>query len=101
MSTWTFGRRVAAGFSIVILMSILGGAGSLALSYMTAGRLEPIGSAYLPLNQAASRIECNLLNARVHFVYYSTIRKEGSRDRAMQFYDLAERQLPELRRIIG
>jgi methyl-accepting chemotaxis protein/methyl-accepting chemotaxis protein-1 (serine sensor receptor) len=58
-------------------------------------------SEFLPLNRTAAEIERDLLNARIHFVYYATIRKNGSRDLALHYYELAERQLPELRRIVG
>ena len=101
MSKWTIGRRIAAGFLVVLIQSLSVGVYALWKTAQTSGRLNLVSSEYLPENQLASQVEQGLLNARIHFIYFVTIQKEGSLDKGWERFRAAEQQLPKLRELVA
>lgn len=101
MSKWTIGRRIAVGFLVVLMQSLSVGVYALWKTAHTASQLNLVSSEYLPENELASQIERGLLNARIHFVYFITIQKEGSLEKGWERFHGAEQQLAKLRELVA
>jgi len=100
MSNWTIGRNIAAGFLVVLLQALSVGVYALWTTSRTSDKLRLVSSEYLPENALAAQIERDVLNARINFIYFVTIQKEGSLDKGWQRYNDAEQQLPKLREVV-
>jgi methyl-accepting chemotaxis protein len=100
MMHWTVGRKIAAGFLVVLIQAISVGLCAVWMTARSSTELKRVSSEDLPEMQLATQIERDLLMARVNFVYYVTIQKEGSLEYGMQSYESAEQQLPVLQGLI-
>ena len=58
--------------------------------------VAPISNQYLRLQNSAEEFERRVLNARIHFIYYVTIQKEGAKEKGWQHFEVARQTLPEL-----
>ncbi len=56
---------------------------------------------YLPETNLASQIERELLNARIHFIYFVTMQKEGSLDKGWDRFRNAQQELPKLQALVN
>ena len=101
MPKWTIGRRIAVGFLLVLAQSLSVGVYALWKTAQTSSRLSRISSEYLPENELASQVERGLLNARIHFIYFVTIQKEGSLDKGWARFRDVEQQLPKLQELVA
>jgi hypothetical protein len=97
----TIGRKIAWGFAVIIFLGLGGAAVSVIISEVALNALAPIDAQFLPAGRIAAGVESALLNARIHFIYYVTIQKDGELDRGREFFRSAEAQLPELERLVG
>jgi len=97
----TIGRKIAIGFVLIILLGLGGAAVSVVVSEIASNSLAPIEAKFLPAGKAAAAVESGLLNARIHFIYFVTIQKDGERERGWEFLRGAEAEMPELERLIG
>ncbi len=77
MSHWTIGRKIACGFLLILLQALAVGVFGLWWTNRTAGNLNVVSTEYLPETQMANQVERELLNARIYFIYFVTIQREG------------------------
>jgi methyl-accepting chemotaxis protein len=101
MAKWTIGKKIAAGFLVVLMQALSVGVYALWMTSRTSGKLRLISSEYLPETQSAAQVERDLLNARIHFIYFVTIQKEGSLEKGWQRFHAAQQQLPKLRDVVA
>lgn len=99
MRTWTIGKRLAAGFAVVLV--VLCGIGGLAISVMAgaSGAMNDITTAYLVEMELANSFEREILNARIHFIYHVTIQKPGALDAGWKRFGQARELMPKLQRM--
>jgi methyl-accepting chemotaxis protein len=67
----------------------------------TAHKLDAVSAEYLPETQLATQVEREVLNARIHFIYFVTIQKEGSLEKGWARFRNAEQELPKLRESVS
>lgn len=101
MSQWTIGRKIAAGFLLVLIQALAVGVYAVWITSRTSGRLGLISSKYLPETEMAAQIERDLLNARINFIYFVTIQKQGSLEAGWERFRSAQQQLPKLRELVA
>ncbi len=101
MSKWTIGRKIAAGFLVVLIQFIGVGVHALWVTSHSSNKLQIISSEYLPQTALASQIEREVLNARIHFIYFVTIQKEGSLEKGWERFRVAQQQLPKLLELVS
>jgi hypothetical protein len=63
--------------------------------------MQMVSGEYLPLTEAATRIERELLNARINFIYFVTIQKPGSLEKGRERFRNAEQEMPKLREFVA
>ena len=100
MSNWTIGKRIAAGFLAVLIQAISVGVYALWKSAQARDDLNLVASQYLPEAELAAALERELLNARIHFIYFVTVQKPGSLEKGWERFRNAQRQLPKLISIV-
>ena len=101
MPNWTIGKKIAAGFLAVLIQAISVGAYALWESSQADRSLNLVAAQYLPEAELAASLERELLNARIHFVYFVTVQKPGSKDKGWQRFRNAQEELPRLMAIVG
>jgi methyl-accepting chemotaxis protein len=100
MSQWTIGRKIAAALIAVLLQATAIGAYAGWKSAEADSRLQLVSAEYLPEIRLAASLERDLLNARIHFVYFATVQKPGSLDKGWERFHNAQRELPQLLEVI-
>jgi hypothetical protein len=98
MFQWTIGRKIAVGVLAVLLEAMAVGCFCL-WTMRTSRNLEVVSSNYLPLIELVSRIEGEFLNARIHFIYFVTVQKQGSLEKGWVRFRNAQKELAKLQRI--
>jgi methyl-accepting chemotaxis protein len=101
MSKWSIGRRIAVGFLIVLIQSLSVGVYALWRTTQTSNQLNLVSSQDLPETELASQIEREFLNARIHFIYFATIQKEGSLEKGLERFRNAQQNLSKLRELVA
>lgn len=101
MVRWTVGKRIAAGFLAVVVVTLLVNLIGLWTTIQTSRKMDVVSSEYLPATELASRVEAGLLNARIHFIYFVTIQKQGSLEKGWQRFRTVEQDLPKLHELIN
>jgi methyl-accepting chemotaxis protein len=101
MSSWSIGRKIAVGLLLVLLQALSVGLFGLWMTNRTAHKLQPVSAEYLPETELASQVEREVLNARIHFIYFVTIQKEGSLEKGWARFRNAEKELPALRESVS
>jgi len=101
MSNWTIGRKIASGFLLILLQALSVGIFGLWWTNHTASKLNAVSAEYLPETQMATQIEREILNARIHFIYFVTIQKEGALDKGRERFHNAQQQLPKLQALVN
>jgi len=101
MKHWTIGRKIAVGFLAVLGQAISVGLYALWMTAHTSGELKKVSAGYLPEMELAAQIERDFLRARINFIYYVTIQKEGSLESGWQSFESAEQQLPVLKELVN
>jgi methyl-accepting chemotaxis protein len=96
MSNWNISKKIAVGFIAVLIQAISVGVYALWSSTQAASRLNTVASQYLPETELAASVERELLNARIHFIYFVTIQKPGSLEKGRERLSNAIRELPRL-----
>ena len=92
--------RIALAFTAVLLLALITQGISTWRMRSGAQHLQTISGAYLPETRLAIAVEREILNARIHFIYFVTIQKEGSLDKGWQRFRVAQEELPKLRELI-
>jgi len=101
MSNWSIGRKIAVGFLLVLMQALSVGMFGLWMTKRTARDLDLVSAEFLPETELATRVERELLNARIHFIYFVTIQKEGSLEKGWVRFRNAEQVLPKLRESVN
>jgi len=96
MSEWTIGKKVAAGFLVVLAQAISVGGYAIWMSAQASSALHAVANEYLPEAEQAALIERELLNARIHFIYFVTIQKPGALEKGKARFRNAQEELPKL-----
>jgi hypothetical protein len=100
MSQWTIGRKIAAGFLVVLIQAISVGVYALWMSARDSKRMNQVATEYLPEAELAASLERDLLNARIHFIYFVTAQKPGSLEKGWERFRLAQQELPKLLAVV-
>jgi len=98
---WNIGRKIEGGFLLIWFQTISVALFGLWMTWHTAGKLRTVCQEYLPENELASKVERDLLNARIHFIYYVTVQKEGSLPKGWDRFHMAEKEIPQLRAVLA
>jgi len=101
MSAWTIGKKIAGGFLLVLAQALLVGLFGLWMTNRNSNKLNVVSAEYLPETELAGQIEREVLNARIHFIYFVTIQKEGSLEKGWERFRNAQQELPKLRNLIN
>ncbi len=101
MAKWSIGRKVAVGFCAVLVQALGVGLFSLWIMRGASGKLNVVTAEYLPESELAGNIERELLNARIHFIYFVTIQKERSLEKGWERFRNAQQELPKLRELVS
>jgi uncharacterized protein Yka (UPF0111/DUF47 family) len=99
MRAWTIGRKISGGFLVVLLLAL--SVESFALWMTNRAANSVVGIDSLPVTEQATGIERELLNARIDFIYFVTIQKEGSLDKGWERFRNAQQALPKLRELVN
>ncbi len=101
MAEWTIGRKIAGGFMLVLLLAVLVELFGLWTTNRISNRLNLVSTKYLPETELATQIEREVLNARIHFIYFVTIQKEGSLEKGWERFRNAQQELPKLQQLVN
>ena len=82
MSNWTISQKVSAQLLALLALALCVGVFGLWIAARTGRELNAVRSQYLPLTETASRFEEDILNARIHFIYFATVQKRAHWKRA-------------------
>jgi methyl-accepting chemotaxis protein len=94
---WSVSARIALAFSIVIVGATVAISLVELVALSSTRNLKSAVQHYSPIVQTTDEFEREILNARIHFIYYVTIQKPGSLDAGTQRYAIARQKLAELR----
>jgi methyl-accepting chemotaxis protein len=62
--------------------------------------LNLVSTEYLPETELAGQIEREVLNARIHFIYFVTVQKEGALEKGWERFRNAQKELPKLQELV-
>lgn len=97
----TIGKKISAGFAIVVLLALtLGGVSHWRMS-QASEQMDVISAQYLPVSELAAQVEREVLNARIHFIYFITIQKQGSLDKGWDRFRSARKNLEQLDKLVA
>jgi hypothetical protein len=97
---WNIGRQIESGFLLIWFQAISVAVFGLWMTWHTAGKLNIVSQEYLPENELAGKVERDLLNARIHFIYFVTVQKEGSLPKGWDRFHMAEKEIPQLQAML-
>ncbi len=98
MSAWTIGRKISGGFLAVLLLTLSAESFSVWMTDRAANNV--VWTESLPETELATQIERELLNARINFIYFVTIQKDGSLEKGWERFRNAQQALPKLRALV-
>jgi hypothetical protein len=90
--------KLVAGACGMLLLS-LGGFSISTMRNVRSG-LRPVSQEYLPDVRLTGSIERDVLNARIHFIYFATIRKPGARELGWARYQKAKEGIKNLQHLL-
>ncbi len=99
MRAWTIGKKITVGFLVVLLLTMAVELFGLWIANRASRRLRLVSAEYLPETQVAAQIERDVLNARIHFIYFVTIQKDGALEKGWERFRNAQRELPKLQKL--
>jgi len=100
MRKWTIGAKVGAQLLAVLVQALCVCCFGLWIMMRTSHQLDVVGSQYLLMNQAAGEVERELLNARIHFIYFVTVQKKGSLEKGWPRFRNAEAAYSKLGQVV-
>jgi hypothetical protein len=101
MANWTVGKKVTAQILAVLIQALCVSCFGLWIAVRAAHRLDVVCSQYLPVAELAGRIEREILNARIHFIYFVTVQKEGSLEKGWGRFRNAQAEFPKLQQLVA
>jgi ABC-type transporter Mla subunit MlaD len=100
MKTMTVGKRIGAGAAVLVLQALAVAGFSHWMMVQTSDRLKLVSAQYLPVTELATQVEREVLNARIHFIYFVTIQKTGSLEKGWDRFRKAQKGLADLQNLI-
>lgn len=98
--SWAIGKKLICGFMLVVgLVAIQGMVGVVATSG-TSADLDVVASDYIAESDLAGRIEREVLNARIYFIYYVTVQRQGSKEKGWEHFGALRAEVPKLQRLV-
>src|ERR1019366_1971715 len=101
MKTMTVGKRISAGVAVLVLQVLAVAGLSHVVMVQTSDRLKLVSAQYLPVTELATHVEREVLNARIHFVYFVTIQKTGALEKGWDRFRRAQKGLADLENLIA
>ena len=101
MSNWTIGKKVSAQLLAILVQALCVSCFGLWISVRTSHKLDVVSSQYLPVAETAGQIEREVLNARIHFIYFVTVQKKGSLEKGWDRFHSAEKEFPKLQQLVA
>ena len=99
MRVWTIGKKITVGFLVVLLLTLSVELFGLWIANRASRQLKLVSAEYLPETEVAAQIERDVLNARIHFIYFVTIQKDGALEKGWERFRNAQRELPKLQKL--
>ena len=96
MSRWTIGKKISAQLLAVLIQALCVSCFGLWITVWTSHKLDVVTAQYLPVADAAAQFEREVLNARIHFIYFVTVQKKGSLEQGWDRFRNAEKQFSKL-----
>jgi methyl-accepting chemotaxis protein len=100
-SNWTVGKKITAQSLAVLIQALCVSGFGLWLTVRTAHRLDIVCSQSLPVTEAAAGIEREVLNARIHFIYFVTVQKKSSLEKGWGRFHNAQKEFPKLQQLVA
>jgi methyl-accepting chemotaxis protein len=69
------------------------------MTYRAANNV--VSTVFLPETELSAQIEREVLNARIHFIYFVTVQREGSLEKGWERFRNAQQALPKLRELVN
>jgi acylphosphatase len=105
MKTQTVSRRIYIAFAFLLLCTVCCMAGLAGVSYYTMQQVllsqTSHSQSFVPAKRLAASFERDILNARIHFIYFVTIQKPGSRELGWGRYHNADADLTALTTLVN
>ncbi len=99
MRAWTIGKKITLGFLVVLLLTVSVELFCLWITNRASDQLKLVSTEFLPETQVAAQIERDVLNARIHFIYFVTIQKDGALEKGWARFRNAQQELPKLQKL--
>lgn len=100
MSTWTIRKRITVGFVAILLLALSVQLFGLWITNRISHQLNLVSIECLPETELAAQIEREVLNARIHFIYFVTIQKDGALEKGWERFRNAQQALPKLQELV-
>jgi len=101
MRTMTVGKRIGTGVGVLAVLALAVAGLSHVAMVQTSDRLKLVSAQYLPVTELATHVEREVLNARIHFVYFVTIQKTGALEKGWDRLRTAQKGLADLENLIA
>jgi methyl-accepting chemotaxis protein len=101
LSRWGIGKKIAAGLLAVLIQASSLGVYAVWKSAESDRALNTVAGLYLPEAALSAALERELLNARIHFIYFVTIQKPGSLEKGRERFRNAKEQIGQLMTLVG
>ena len=99
--TWNVGRKIAAGFLSVLTLTVGVCGYGVWVTTTTQSAMQTVSAECLVEARLATELERELLNARINFIYFVTIQKQGALESGMQRLAAAEGVFNQLHGLIS
>jgi methyl-accepting chemotaxis protein len=100
MSAWTIGKKITVGFLMILVLALSVELFGLWITNRTSIKLNLVSAEYLPETELATQIEREVLNARIYFIYFVTIQKDGALEKGWERFRKAQQELPKLQALV-
>ena len=101
MRHWSIGTRITVGFGVVLIGAAVATALLfVAMSRANKGLQSGLNLATRTAVPVAVALEREILNARVHFIYFLTVQRPGALEQGWERYRNAQSLLAELVRYV-
>lgn len=96
MQRWSVSKRIVVSFAVVICSATIATTCAFFTMVSAGDDVRITSQSFEPARQLAQQFEREILNARISFIYYVTIQKEGSLDKGWERYANAQKFLHDL-----
>ncbi len=96
MRNWSISRRLSISFSIVLLSAFSVTAAFVACVWQASKAVSAMDKSFVPVTTALTTFEREMLQARINFIYFATIRKPDSFEKGEQRIAAAQSAMDDL-----